>query len=249
MNSLKIYSITHKNYIYPKSQWISQLAVGDFADNCECISEKIGQSITDKNPSYNEITAQYWVRHNAPTSFVGFCHYRRYFLFTTNNLSNSPEFYSSDSSIFDTLSHIDEYNKCKNIFNFADIILPRATYFPNGLKRHYIDNGIPEETWQVFSFFCAKLFPESLKYISYLEESNYAHMRNMYIMSWDLFCVYFDKLISILDAVYSEIGGPKYSNPSQNRYPGFLAEHFLNLWIQTKSIRKFEVPIINLDFN
>ena len=69
----------------------------------------------------------------------------------------------------------------------------------------------------------------------------------MYIMPWDLFCNYFDKLISILDAVYSEIGGPIYNNSSQNRYPGFLAEHFLNLWLQTIPIRKFEVPIINLN--
>ena len=57
---------------------------------------------------------------------------------------------------------------------------------------------------------------------------------------------YFDKLILILDAVYTEIGGSKFESISENRYPGFLAEHFFNLWIHTYAIRKYEVPIVNV---
>jgi hypothetical protein len=247
MKNLKIYSITHKKYQFPNCSWIIPFAVGSFAENCDFVSDQKGNSISHKNSNYNEITAQYWVRNNSAADFIGFCHYRRYFLFTENNFNSSPEYYSNNSSIINKISQVEEFNICNNILNFSDVIVPRATFFPNGLKSHYIANGIPLETWDSFSRNCSRILPETLKYIPYLENSNYAHMRNMYIMPWHLFCSYFDKLILVIDAVYSEIGGPIYKTLSENRYPGFLAEHFFNLWLQTYRIRKYEVPIINVE--
>ena len=40
-----------------------------------------GEDISDKNPSYCEMTVQYWAWKNVDAEWYGFCHYRRYFNF------------------------------------------------------------------------------------------------------------------------------------------------------------------------
>jgi hypothetical protein len=246
MNSLAIYSITHKKFNFPTCDWINQIAVGDYSREYNGLTDNNGINIAKKNSSYNEITAQYWVRYNAPTAFVGFVHYRRYFIFGAGFHGSTPEYFSQESDAFSTIATQSQKELCNEILNFSDLIVPRATYFPHGLKNHYLENQVPAETWEAFSHFASVLFPESKKYIKSLEISNFGHMRNMYIMPWNLFCSYIDLLIPILNAVYNEIGGAIYRESFKNRYPGFLSEHFLNLWLSTIPRRKFEVPIVNL---
>jgi hypothetical protein len=66
-------------------------------------------------------------------------------------------------------------------------------------------------------------------------------------MDWRMFSSYNDALMSVIDLVFDEVGGRKYADQNSNRYPGYLAEHFFNLWLLTVSPRTFQVPIINLE--
>lgn len=43
-----------------------------------------GDNISDQNPMYCELTAQYWAWKNIDADYYGFCHYRRYFNFSPN---------------------------------------------------------------------------------------------------------------------------------------------------------------------
>lgn len=246
MSSIFMYSVTHKECAYPESNWIKQIAVGSYSKSYTGLTDSTGKNISRKNQSYNEITAQYWVRYNKPSDFVGFAHYRRYFLFNSGNFSKEAEYTATDHNIFKSLSNEGQLQQCLEIFKCSDIIVPRATYFPRGLKNHYIENQIPEETWEAFKHHASILFPECVKYIKILELSNFAHMRNMYIMPWKLYTNYIDTLIPVLDAVYAEIGGSIYEQSFKNRYPGFLSEQFFNLWLNTVALRRFEIPIVNI---
>ena len=46
-------------------------------------SDREGESIADLNPYINECTGLYWIWKNAQEDYVGLCHYRRYFSFSS----------------------------------------------------------------------------------------------------------------------------------------------------------------------
>ena len=45
----------------------------------DMIGDDTGDNISEKNPFYSELTAQYWAWKNLNSEYVGLCHYRRYF--------------------------------------------------------------------------------------------------------------------------------------------------------------------------
>ena len=49
-----------------------------------------GENISDKNPMYCELTAQYWAWKNLDADYYGFCHYRRYFNFSDTVYEEDP---------------------------------------------------------------------------------------------------------------------------------------------------------------
>ncbi len=59
------------------------LMEGIYRDDC-------GDNISDLNPMYCELTAQYWAWKNLDLDYYGFCHYRRYFNFSGQSFPEDP---------------------------------------------------------------------------------------------------------------------------------------------------------------
>ena len=105
--------------------------------NLGIIGDDTGDNISQKNPSYCELTAQYWAWKNVDCRYIGLCHYRRYF----------ETVYTNDL--------------LERIFSKYDVILPRPVYY--GIREtmlHKLRMNILPEDCAIFLLAIRKLYPE-----------------------------------------------------------------------------------------
>ena len=110
--------ISHKPYIMPKNPIYVPIEVGSKMHQEHFFEHRddLGDNISEKNPYYCELTGYYYAYKNLRSDYMGFVHYRRYFL-------KSGLF--RKKSLDDVLDEKDIEEKLSK----ADFILPK--------KRHY----------------------------------------------------------------------------------------------------------------
>ena len=115
----EIYIMTHKEFTAPDLHEYIPLRVGAAlsGDDFGYMRDDTGENISDKNPSYCELTGMYWVWKNSDCDVVGISHYRRYFEYDNDFLDE------------DTIG---------KILKGFDIIVPFSTYTKEGsIRNHY----------------------------------------------------------------------------------------------------------------
>ena len=88
MSNIQILISCHKESEHPDSRILHPIQVGaaTAARRFEgMLHDDDGENISAKNPMYCELTAQYWAWKNLDVDYYGFCHYRRYFNFSSDH--------------------------------------------------------------------------------------------------------------------------------------------------------------------
>jgi len=205
-----------------------------------------GKNISDKHHAYAELAAQYWVRHNSPSRYVGFCHYRRYFSFDTKGLPPSDMLHANSKDILNDLSSQNQRIICEQLLAEFDIIVPRHTFCPNGIKDQALSFGTPEQVWELFERAVEIAAPSLGQFKNRLVLSQHAHFFNMYVMRWVDFCEYFDGLYGVLETLRHELMGGEFEKYATDRWPGILAERYFNLWLLSRGLSAIQVPIVRI---
>lgn len=189
------------------------------------------ENISDKNATFCELTALYWIwKNDIESEFVGLNHYRRFFV----SKLDSGKILSRDEIILR--------------LEKKDIILPERLKFHYSIRRFYCMTAGYEKDLLLIEKIIKEKYPDYLyTYHSFLSgrEMSYA---NMFIMSKDKLDVYCAWLFDILLQAEKELDIKGYTQ-AEKRVFGYIGELLLNVWVIHNELRIDYLQIINTEEN
>ena len=184
----------------------------------DMIGDDTGDNISDKNPYYCEMTAQYWAWKNVhDVEYVGFCHYRRYF----------------DLSV--TEDNVD------SLFKKKDVIL--LMIHSKKMVIRELLQFVCIEDFTLFLMVLKKKYPEYEKTtLEYLHNSEF-HTKNMMICRKEVFDQYAAWIFDILFEVEKNMKKSPYTRG--RRHLAYLAEFFMPVWMIHNRLRIKNTSLID----
>ncbi len=189
----------------PLRSYEKEIQVGAaLTDQCICsLRDDTGDSISARNRQYCELTGLYWIWKNATEDYIGICHYRRRF--------------NIEEEILRRL-----HKRGTDIIVTVPVINTAGIGYQYGLTHSDKDWEILREEIHIIS-------PEYDESFNEVEKQIYFHAYNMFIMRRDILAKFCGWMFPILFACEKRIGVKEDSY--QNRYPGFLSERMLNVFL------------------
>ena len=220
---ITIFTITHKPFIPPSDSMYVPLHVGRAGTkDLGFLSDDTGDSISELNPYFCELTGIYWIWKNVKDcDYIGICHYRRY-LVNENNL------------LF-TRAELMECLKKYDMLTTKMLTLP-GTYYDGFSENHHAKDLHTLE--QVIRERCPQYLETYLQYV----HSPHTYFGNIFITSKTIFDEYCTWLFDILFEVYRRTDFTGY-NGYQKRLPGFLSEFLQTVWIHYNHISVSECMV------
>lgn len=219
---INIYVATHKAYKFPNDENYIPLHVGREKSTTALpyLGDDSGESISDLNESFCELTGLYWIWKNCNAPLVGLVHYRRYFDYhhklthvNYNAVATSDDFHEFDEG--------------------CDIIVPNKRVFGEDLsvKQHYARIH-REKDLDVTRDIIARRCPDYLEAFDSVMVQKEMFACNMFIAKNHVMQNYSSWLFDILFLAHKEIDSSTYEDNYQKRVFGFLSERLFNVWIE-----------------
>ncbi len=223
---LKLFVVTHKTVgAIPADRTLIGVGSGEI-DNVD-LRDSGGESISEKNANFCELTALYWIWKNDFSGMVGLEHYRRFFckktLFVARPLS---------------VSAIEK--KLKK----SDVLLPRKLIMRETVYEQY-SNGHLISDLELCRSIIDEKYPDYLSSFDKTMKCKRAYMYNMFVMRRELLCDYAEWLFSILFEAEKRIDLTG-RDPYQLRVFGFLSERLFQVWITHHKLKVKCAPVYNI---
>ena len=207
MNKLKIYVACHKPFDVIKNEVYTPIHVGRTVSKfkeemAEMIGDNTGDNISEKNPYYSEMTAQYWAWKNVKDiEYVGFVHYRRNFAVQFTN-ENVDTYFEDGTDVIVAGPVLRDHNR----YNFL---------------KDYVCN----EDFAIMMWVIKRLYPEYERTLSDYANGIIDYPLNMLICRKDLFNKYAEWVFDILFECEKYIQRSPYSRA--RRVYGYLSEFLM----------------------
>lgn len=221
--SIKIFTITHKAFTPPEDSMYVPLHVGRInGDNLGFLGDDTGDSISQLNPYFCELTGMYWIWKNfTEADYVGICHYRRYLI-------------NENGAVFTE-------NELYKLFEKYDMIttklltLPGSYYKGFGINHHEKDLITTENVLR-------EKYPEYFKTFHELVHGPHTYFGNIFITSKENYDRYCQWLFDILFEVQKRTDFTGY-NDYHKRLFGFLSEFLQTVWIFHHKLSVYECKV------
>lgn len=192
------------------------------------IGDDTGDNISQRNPSYCELTALYWAWKNDHTStHLGLMHYRRVLDFDNIHSNLAENFVDR----FDIPTWTAQAEDWIARHPDVDVVIPRNHTMGRSVANNY------RASHQVQDFDAARAIiaahhPDDLAVFDAVTARPYIRLGNMFMMRRALFEEYCTWLFGILEKLEDHPLDRATYSVQQHRYIGFIAERLLTVWIE-----------------
>ncbi|CAI3950695.1 LPS:glycosyltransferase (RfaJ) (PDB:1G9R) [Commensalibacter communis] len=203
------------------------------------LNDATGENISFKNKSFCELTAQYWAWKNDLTSeYIGFCHYRRHFIFNpTNKIPSDIYGVVPYPKIDDTyLKDIGYSDAALEAFlNNIDVVAPenwnvRNLYAQNNLEQYQRGENLDINDYNICLEILKEKYPQYTEAAEKYNMSPYGYYTNMFIMKRHIFEDYSTWLFDILFELEQRIN-LDHKNLQEYRVFGYISEWLLGIYL------------------
>ena len=210
----------------PKSEVLVPIHVGRAVSRykeemADYMGDDTGKNISEKNPSYCEMTAHYWIWKNVKdTDYVGVCHYRRYF-----GIEISEE-------------NID------GLMSGYDVIMVEPSYYMDSVYS-YFAKFIGAENMTILAEVMKRQCPEYFETLEKVCDGVKFHPFNMLLCKKELFDEYCEWMFSILESCEKVIKPASYTNA--RRALAYMAEMLTGVYFIHRGMRIKSVPYYKIE--
>ncbi len=221
----------------PNLKWLTENMIGD----------DTGDNISDKNNSYNEITALYWAWKNyeelGSPDYIGLMHYRRHFIFRKSHDvveavdEIDSDYYSRINYNEDSIAHL--FDDCDYVAHIGRV---------DNIYKHYKENHHIEDLDLAISILKDKYPEYSATADRYLNMS-YCNLCNMFILPKKEFFEYCEWLFNILFEFERRVDLTDKRLFISERMTGIFIEHLKSRGMRQKSLSatflrsKIRIPV------
>ena len=235
---IKIIVATHKKYRMPQDKMYMPVQAGRAISRevlADYTGDDTGDSISEKNKNYCELTCLYWAWKNLQADCIGLCHYRRHFAMNGRK---------------DKWKRIADRECIEKLLGSNDAVLPKKRdYFIETTYQQYIhahNRQDLDKTEEILKEF----YPDYLPAYKNVMESTKGHRFNMMIMKRDVFDSYCQWLFDVLFRLEERLDISEYSDYDKRVF-GFVSERLLDVWVETQqkknNFRYAEMPVVNME--
>ncbi len=227
----------HKPYRMPKDPMYLPLHVG--AAGKPPIDgyrrDDAGENISEKNPSFCELTGLYWAWKNLDADYIGLAHYRRHF-----GLKKGKDPWERIITREDLAPYLGRIRA---------FVPKKRRYYIETLYSHYAHTHYAAHL-DTARAVLAERCPEYLNSFDRVARRTWGYMFNMMILERGLLCDYCAWLFDLLFTLERRLGNEELS-AFQGRFYGRVSEIVFNVWldrqIETGRIRRdeiMELPVV-----
>jgi lipopolysaccharide biosynthesis glycosyltransferase len=210
------------------------------------LRDDTGTHISDKNPTFCELTALYWAwKNDTDADWIGLMHYRRFLDFT--GADHRPDTHGCvnvnhvDASTFDRFG-LNAATVQPLIASQPDIqaILPKKWHVKNAgyknLAQQYAHAPHHfEKDLALLRTVLEACYPESIQHYDAVMNSAEGYFTNLFVLRKPLFDAYCEWLFTILFEVEKRLDMTNYSRAAK-RVLGYLSERLFNVFIAQQNL-------------
>ncbi|MCQ2457151.1 MAG: DUF4422 domain-containing protein [Clostridia bacterium] len=222
---------SHKPYTFPSDPvYLPVQAGAEGKESFGITADNEGDSISEKNPGFCELTVQYWLWKNREADAYGLCHYRRYF--------------ASRTLIKPKNERILNGKALETLLAKSSVILPKKRHYWVETNRSQYVHAHHEEdlilTREILDGMYGERYTAAFDRVM---DRRSGHRFNMFLMTKAYFCRYNEFLFPVLFELEKRLDISGYS-PKDRRVFGYVAERLTDVWLEAEKIAFSECRVV-----